>query len=335
MSTATRIAVVDSSQPGEARRTAVAMARKLGFDETDAGKIAIVVTEGATNLVKHGGGGEILLHAIDNGGAHGLEVIALDRGKGIRDVADSLRDGQSTSGSPGSGLGAILRLSASSDLYSRPGQGTAVLARFWPSRKPAAARAFEVEGISVAMSGEEVCGDDWAVDYGHGKCRILVVDGLGHGLAACEAAREAIHVFREHSGAEPVECMEAIHARLRSTRGAAAALAVIDPEERQLTYTGVGNIAGVIIDGTAPRSLVSMSGTLGHNMRALRPFVYRWAPDAWLVLHSDGVSGRWDLASYPGLTRRMPALAAAVLYRDMARGKDDATVVVARRSGAA
>jgi anti-sigma regulatory factor (Ser/Thr protein kinase) len=309
------------------------MAQKLGFDETAAGKVAIVVTEAATNLLKHGHGGEILLHAIEAGEVCGLEAIAIDRGAGIADIGKSLRDGESTSGTAGSGLGAIVRLSASYDLYTRPGHGTAILARFWPSRPPAGDTALDMGGFSVAMAGEEVSGDDWAVHHRPRGCSILVVDGLGHGIAAADAAREAIQAFQKNPLAAPSECMEAIHARLRSTRGAAAALATIDASARTVNFIGVGNIAGMVTDTPECRTLVSMSGTLGHNVRCMREFVYPWCPQSRLILHSDGVSGRWDWSSYPGLMQREPVLAAAVLYRDMARGKDDATVVVAREGG--
>lgn len=333
MSVAIRVPILDTSQPGEARRIAVAMAKKLGFDETTAGKVAIVVTEGATNLVKHAGGGEILLHAVSAAGVWGLEVIAIDRGSGIANIEKSLRDGESTSGTSGEGLGAIVRLSGSYHLYSRPGQGTAILARFWPSSPPSLSTAVDVGGFSVAMPGEEASGDDWAVHYRPGGCSICVVDGLGHGLAASDAAREALLAFRENPLASPVQCMEAIHSRLRSTRGAAAALATIDLGARTVGFIGVGNIAGMVTETPESRSLVSMSGTMGHAVRVLREFHYPWSSKSRLILHSDGVSGRWDLASYPGLMQHPPVLAAAVLFRDMGRRNDDATVVIARESG--
>ena len=335
MSVAVRIPVVDSSQPGEARRMAIGMALKMGFDETDTGKVAIVVTECATNLVKHGGGGEILLHPVTSGDVHGLEVIAVDRGGGMADIEKSLRDGESTSGTSGEGLGAIVRLSSFYDLYSRPGGGTVLLAQFWPGRHRSAPTACEVGGFSVAMMGEEVSGDSWSVRHGPRGCSILVVDGLGHGQAAADAAREAVLAFQESTRDTPVQCMEVLHARLRSTRGAAAAIATVDIDARRLSFVGVGNIAGVVTGTPESKSLVSMSGTLGHNLRVVREFFYPWSPQSRLILHSDGVSGRWDLGGYPGLMQSAPVVAAAALYRDMARGKDDATVVVVRESGAA
>ena len=62
----------------------------------------------------------------------GVEILALDKGPGIRDLERSLRDGYSTAGGAGTGLGAISRLSSEFDVYSPPGKGTALLARIWP-----------------------------------------------------------------------------------------------------------------------------------------------------------------------------------------------------------
>jgi anti-sigma regulatory factor (Ser/Thr protein kinase) len=335
VSVAIRIPVVETSQPGEARRAAISMARKMGFDEGETGKVAIVVTEAATNLVKHGGGGEVLLRPLQSGDCVGLEVIAIDRGRGIPNIEESLRDGHSTSGTAGSGLGAIARLSGSYDLYSSPGKGTAILSRFWLSLEQRAKPPIEVDGVSIAIAGEQVCGDDWIVHHSPDGCTILAVDGLGHGLPAADAAREAIQAFEENLTKPAAFVMEAIHARLRSTRGAAAALAIIDQDAQTLRFIGVGNIAAVILRDEGNRHLVSMSGTMGHNVRAIREFCYPWSSQSLLVMHSDGLSARWDLMSYPGLLRRAPGVIAAVLYRDMARTRDDATVIVARPRGIA
>ena len=101
------VAVTDLSGVADARRHATALAASLGFDETDVGRVAIVVTEAATNLVKHATGGEILGRAAGTAKCAALEMLALDRGPGIESVAAALRDGFSSAGSAGTGLGAI------------------------------------------------------------------------------------------------------------------------------------------------------------------------------------------------------------------------------------
>jgi anti-sigma regulatory factor (Ser/Thr protein kinase) len=326
------VAMEDPSRVGEARRLAATMAGRLGFDEAGAGRAALVVTEAATNLVKHGGGGELLLAPIERAGVAGLEILALDKGPGMADVDRCLADGYSTAGSPGNGLGAMARLAADFDVYSAPGLGTALLARLWASPVTAGSRpgGLDVGAVSLAKAGEPASGDAWATAGPDGRPSLLVVDGLGHGPLAAQAAREAVRVFGESAGLGPIEALKLIHAALRPTRGAVAAIAEVDPAARSIRYVGVGNIAAsVIVDGTS-RSLVSMNGTLGHEVRRFQEFAYAWPSGAVLVMQSDGLATSWKLDRYPGLPARDPSLVAGVLYRDFARGRDDATALVAR-----
>lgn len=121
--------VTEESQVGEARRIAVALAAELGFNETDRGKVAIVTTEAAKNLVNHAREGELLLQTLKTAAGYSIEIVALDRGPGMANVGQCLRDGFSTAGTPGTGLGAIKRLSTFFDIHSVPKQGTALLMR--------------------------------------------------------------------------------------------------------------------------------------------------------------------------------------------------------------
>ena len=117
------INVREEGEVGTARRRAQQMATNVGFDANQIGQLAIIVSEAATNLVKHGGGGEVLLRELSNG----LEIIAIDKGRGMRDVSAALSDGYSTSGTAGNGLGAIRRLSSLFDIYSQREGGTVIL----------------------------------------------------------------------------------------------------------------------------------------------------------------------------------------------------------------
>ncbi len=96
-------------------------------------------------------------------------------------------------------------------------------------------------------------------------------------------------------------------------------------------YAAVGNISSALVAAGAIRRMVSLPGTVGLQARRIQQFAYEWAPEAVLVMHSDGVATRWDLSAYPGLVLRHPSLVAGVLYRDFARHRDDATVLVVRR----
>jgi anti-sigma regulatory factor (Ser/Thr protein kinase) len=325
------------SKVGEARRLATAMANGLGFDETGRGRAAIVVTEAATNLYKHARGGEIVLRALEAGRSVGLEVLALDRGPGMADVGRCMTDGVSTAGSPGNGLGAMARLSSSFDLYSSTETGTAALARLWQGADAEGHGAGMTFGVvSLPLAGEEVCGDAWVVDEQPGRTLVLVVDGLGHGLPAADAAREAVESFRRHAFQDLEQILRAAHESLRKTRGAAMAVASVEHERREVRFAGIGNISGVILSPRDARStsLVSHNGTVGHTVRKVQVFAYPWSPDCLLVMHSDGLATQWQLGRYPGLTARQPGVIAGVLYRDFRRERDDVTVLVAKGKGA-
>ncbi|MES1260574.1 MAG: ATP-binding SpoIIE family protein phosphatase [Acidobacteriota bacterium] len=331
--TARRVTIADPSQIPEARRAAQTLARNIGFDETKAGRVAIVVTEAATNLLKHAGRGEILLQMVeDRNRGRGVEMLALDKGPGMANVGESLRDGYSTAGSAGTGLGAICRLVDFFDIYSRPGMGTAILARF-RTGEGVADGSFETGGISVAVEGEQACGDAWSYRITPGGLSGFVADGLGHGMLAEDAARGAVRAYEGNPGATTVELLDRVHQATRGTRGAAVAVANIDTASRLVRFAGIGNIAGVLTGPGGTRHMVSMSGIIGHQVRAFREFTYPWEAGCLMVLHSDGLGTRWDLASYPGLTHRSCGLIAGVLWRDMVRSRDDSTVVVTRQTG--
>lgn len=327
----TKILVEDRSQVAAARRLAAGLARALDFDQVTGGRVALAVTEVATNVLKHAGRGEILLRAARVNGHAVVEVLALDRGPGMGNVDRCFEDGFSTAGSAGTGLGALRRIADTCEVYSRPA-GTALLVRIGPSaatRPPVADRA-EVAGLSVAVAGEERCGDAWDQEPQPGGLAVLVVDGLGHGAGAADAARECVQAFRRHAGAPPAARVEALHQALRATRGAALAVAAIDAARRVVRFAGLGNITGTVYGPGSVRHLVSHHGIAGHVAQKISEYTYPWPPGATLVMHSDGVATLRDLDPYPGLMQRDPGIIAGVLYRDFCRSRDDATVVVAR-----
>ena len=323
------VAVQDATQIGAARREAVTAAGRLGVSEVDAGKVALVVTELATNLVRHGGGGELLIRPLTEAGGAGLEMVALDRGPGIPNVEEALRDGYSTAGTNGAGLGAVRRLAHHCEVFSAPGVGTVALARLLFSPPPRPSRV-ALAGVCVAKPGETACGDAWCWVEDADGWTVMVADGLGHGADASIAASEAVRVFLQHRAAPTPDIVAAAHAAMRHTRGAAMGIARVDLARRELGFAGVGNIGGTILAGGGARSLVSLPGIVGHESRKIQEFVYPWPEKAVVVLHSDGLQTRWTLDRYPALPARDPALLAALLYRDFTRGRDDVTVVAGR-----
>jgi hypothetical protein len=262
-------------------------------------------------------------------------MMALDQGPGIRNLAESLRDGYSTQGTSGHGLGAIVRLSKHADFYSVLGKGTAVLARWeGPASGHSAlnpSHGLRISAVSLPKPGQEVSGDSWAAVQHGEDLMVLVADGLGHGMEAHLASSEAVRILRQNPDLEPKALLERCHQALRSTRGAAVAVARIDYGRQKVAFAGVGNISGRIYSGCQLRqNAVSVNGTAGHQTERMQEFYYPWPADGLLQLHSDGLATGASLEHYPGLALRDPTLIASVLYRDFARGRDDATVVIVK-----
>ena len=333
----TRLEILDSSHVGECRRLAQRLAELNKFNPTSFGRVGIVATELATNLLRHAGSGEILIQLVSDGPTVDLELVAIDRGPGIPDIARSLEDGFSTAGTPGNGLGAVSRMSSTFDVHSSAGKGTVVLSRIPKLEalemvvKPSQGQAVQFGAICVAMKGETECGDAWSIAVGSESIAILVADGLGHGPLAASAARAAIDAFRERPFDGPPDVIRRMHSALGNTRGAAGACALLCAKTSTIDYAGVGNISGFVVTSSRSHGMVSHNGTLGRQMWRIQKFVYDWPSSSYIIMHSDGLSARWSIADYAGLLCRHAAVVAAVLYRDHARGKDDATVLVARR----
>ena len=365
-----------------ARGAAAALARRVGLDEQRSGQVALAVSEAASNLDKHAVDGAILLRVVRTAGAAGVagvEFLAVDSGPGMADVPGSMRDGTSGTGTLGIGLGSVARLADVFDVHSLPGRGTVMLARFWP-RDPV--RSLHgpaplppepvVAGITRPISGEQVCGDAWAVrvdpgsgaDSGTGTggpdaagpdparplaesirrglaatlpgpalgpgLLVMLCDGLGHGPMAAMAAEAAVRALRGGSGTHPEQVVREVHHALRGTRGAAVAVARIEPRAGRLLFCGVGNISAVLLDRDTRTSLVSYPGIAGHQLRGLRTFEQPLPPESTLVLHSDGLTERWNAESLPGLLSHPPVVVAGQLLREAGIRHDDAGVVVAK-----
>ena len=326
----------EPSEIAAARRAGNELARHIGFDDVRTGQLAIVISEAATNMVKHARRGEILLRKVLRGGTSGIEVLAIDNGPGMANLRQHMQDGHSTTGTYGVGLGSIRRLSQEFDLYTAPGKGTLLMMVVWGPHASSAIPAspnWQIGAVCLPLASEQVSGDAWNVVCEGHELSLMVADGLGHGPLAARASELACALLEESTpGLSPLPApfIELAHGALRGTRGAAMAVAHIDSARRELRFAGVGNIAACAFDAHQRRHLLSHNGIVGSNLRKVQEFRYPWQPGTTLIMHSDGLHTRWDLEQYPGLAQCHPSLIAAALYRDFARGRDDITVVVLR-----
>ncbi len=321
----------EESAVGAVRRYAVEMAQALQISERQVADLAIVATELGTNLVRHATDGVLLVRPVramdgevDN---VGLELVSVDSGPGMADLASFHLDGHSTASTLGIGLGAVARLADRYEAYSTPGLGTILVAQMWQAKNPPAAWA---EGLTRPMTGEHVSGDTYAARWEDGKGRVMVCDGLGHGPLAAAASQTAWHLFHTEAAQSPAAMVERLHRGMSHTRGAAVLVAQIDPEAGVLRACGLGNVAGVILSDEQRRGVTSMPGIAGHGKPVIREFEYPFSGGSLLVAHSDGVSDKWSLARYAGLRARSPLLIAATVLRDFGVRRDDACVLAAR-----
>jgi len=337
--------VEDASAVSACRKAVQVLAERLQFPPARVGQLALAVTEAASNLHKHAEQGLLLLCVNRDGPQPGIDLVTIDAGPGMPDVSAARRDGHSTAGTLGIGLGAIRRLADFADLYSLPGRGTALAARFravpaggttppdppalrgaarppqppWPPRPWGA-------GLLRPITGETECGDAYGAVRSGGTVTAVLCDGLGHGPLAAAAAAEGVAAVLEDPAEESAALLERVHRRMSGTRGGAVGIVRIDgPLAR---FAGLGNVAASIVSGGERKSMISLPGIAGHQARAIRQFEYQVPPGAAVILHSDGISSRWEAAALPGLEARDPLLIAAVLLAEAGVHRDDAGVLV-------
>jgi anti-sigma regulatory factor (Ser/Thr protein kinase) len=317
------IRVEEASAVSSCRSTAAGLAGKLGFPAGRADQLSLAVTEAASNLHKHAREGWLMLRISHDAAVPGIELVTIDSGPGLRDVPAALRDGHSTAGTLGIGLGAIRRLADFCDLYSVPGHGTALAARFWavPGQvlsscaglvRPIASEVESGDGYAAVTSGQTLTG--------------ILCDGLGHGPLAAAATTEAVASVLEDPHGEPAVLLERVHRRLGRTRG--GAVGIVQITGPVALFAGLGNVAAWMICDGLRSGMMSVPGIAGHQARSIRQFEYPVPGGAAIILHSDGLSSRWDAGALPGLDRKDPLVIAGVLLAEAGIHRDDASVLV-------
>jgi len=320
--------VRDVGSIGTARRAATSLAGDIGLAPARAADLAIVATELATNLVRHAVDGTILVRPVRSSGHTGVQIVAMDSGPGVADLRESTRDGHSTAGTLGIGLGAVIRKATDFDAYSLVGAGTVIVATVLPAGTdpPPGGAA----GISRPMAGERVCGDAYALRTVGDRVDLMLCDGLGHGPLAAFAAQAAVTAFQDGPDAGPGALIEHVHHSLRHTRGVVATVVGLDARAATARFAGLGNVYGAVVRDGARQVLVPQPGIVGERHVRVREVEVALPEDSVVVMHSDGVRDRWSLADYPGLVGRTAMVIASTLLRDCGVQRDDAAVLVAK-----
>jgi len=102
-----------------------------GFSLVEQTKLVTAASELARNALQHGGGGMARVERLNDDQRRGVRIAFHDQGPGIADIGQAMRDGFSTGGGLGLGLGGARRLVGDFDLQTEPGQGTTVTIARW------------------------------------------------------------------------------------------------------------------------------------------------------------------------------------------------------------
>lgn len=182
------------------------------------------------------------------------------------------------------------------------------------------------------LGGHEPSGDRAVVTTFPAGALVALIDGLGHGREACEAALAAEQVLLSHPHDPVDELMRRCHDELRHTRGAVLSLASFNAEHSAMTWLGVGNVEALLVRAqTGASEAVSMrGGTLGYMLPPLTPRTLIVYPGDTLVLASDGIKHGFKHEVLPA---RSPQQIADEVLANWAKQTDDACVVVARYVG--
>lgn len=315
-----------------ARRAATELALDLGFPEDAAHEIALVVSELGSNLVKYARAGTIVVAREQDGQRVGIRVESHDHGPGIASIDQAVRDGFSTGGSLGTGLGAVNRLMDSLDICTSMSLGTDIVAIRWiRAHNPPTVRCpLEVGVASIPKQGESANGDTFVVKGWSEQLLVGVIDGLGHGEPASRAARAARAYVQAHYDQPLPAIFRGAGIACRNTRGVVMALARIDWGSARISYASIGNIEARAVDYPGRFNVMVRRGIVGLNAPDPKVTNLPWPAQAVLILHSDGISMHWRWEQ----VRHLRELPAAQMAREMlgilARPQDDSTILVVR-----
>jgi anti-sigma regulatory factor (Ser/Thr protein kinase) len=326
--------VDDRSYLSILKREVHRLSLQCGLTEKKVAEIDIVVAEIGSNIVKHAGGGEVLVMLTDMP-QPAIEIIGIDNGSGIADLGRMMQDGISTVKTLGHGLGAIKRLSDFLQVYSVKGWGTILLSRFFikPPEQYPPKPIPEIRTLLVSKPGERACGDGFYVRPDRAGIRIFLGDGLGHGIEANKAVMAAVNSFRYCMRADLSEGLRQRHEDVKRTRGLVGTAAVYSNKDQNWRVCGVGNIHARMLTAAGSRTYLPYNGIIGHNLpRTINQQEIEHTPgkEQILILCSDGIKTRWEMMKYPAIFRYDMSVLAAAIYKDNARKTDDMSVVIVK-----
>ena len=180
-----------------------------------------------------------------------------------------------------------------------------------------------------ALANEPECGDMGVIRDWDNHCFFGLVDALGHGQEAHDVARLAIDYIEAHCQEDLVVMMRGLHERLKGSKGAVAALCLLNTATGQLLHVGVGNIT-VKMMGSNPFSFVPRDGVIGFQIPAPRLNTRTVFPGDLLIMHSDGIREHFSPLDHAGLLEGDARGVAGRLLDHCSKRDDDASCIVLR-----
>jgi anti-sigma regulatory factor (Ser/Thr protein kinase)/serine/threonine protein phosphatase PrpC len=329
--TSAQISIGQSFDFGMAQETAREIMQKLGFAVQPAENVVLVVTELASNLVRRARHGTLALRLMDSGERVGIEVETEDHGPGRIDPAQAFQQGEAAGGGLEAGLETAKRLMDETEISSTAGLGTRILCRRWlhPKAYASIVHPWQIGVATRPFDQSPANGDAFVIHEGNGHLLAGVIDGLGHGELAQQAALAAQAYVQSHYELPLDELFSGASRACHGTRGVVMALARFE-SPTTITFASLGNVEMRAWSGTERFDFAVQRGFLGAQESHVEVRQHRWEPNWMLVLHSDGLRAQWQWSDFPGLELAPPQAVANQLLKVLAKEHDDATVVAVK-----
>lgn len=315
------------------RRIAKDMAKEIGFDKCGREEISLVVSELASNIIKYAQRGIVTLTPVCNEQHEGLMIEAEDDGEGFNEHT-SMKDGVSTSGTLGMGLGAVNRLMDEFDILQRENHtGTRIVCKRWlhDNSNHGQHCPFDFGVFSRPKPNETANGDTFIIKNIRGATLVGVIDGVGHGELASQAANAARQYVERHAEQPLLEIFRGVDRACAATRGVVMALVILDWKKGTFRYASVGNIEVKVFSHRHEKpKFIVRRGIVGKHAPAPVVTENDWHPGDMLALHSDGISTHWQWHDFTQYEDHPAQVIAEHIYNATQKDHDDATIVIVK-----
>ncbi len=310
-------------------------ANRIGMPKQCVNELEIIVRELVSNVLKHSRKrGHVIISHSTEGKNPDLVIDVVDQGPGFEDFEKALEDGYSSSGSLGAGLPTVLRFAEHVELVRSGPNGSHIRVHKSMISKRKSENFWEFTLFIKPHMKETIAGDYGTFIHDRESITVVLADGLGHGPEAAVASQTAVEIAFTHSKLSLVEMIQIMHKKLMKLRGAAISLARINPNEKQIEWLGIGNVAGGLVTKSHDKErrtllFTNYSGTVGVQLRAFQLIQYKYQTGDWLVLVSDGFRKGWvdNISKMANMDIRNVG---HKMIRKYTRPGDDASILIGR-----